>query len=510
MSDINIISDNKRLALNTILLYVRMLLLMVISLYTSRLILNALGVDDFGIYNVVGGIVVVLGFINNAMAGSTQRFLNFEMGKKDEKGLKKVFSTSIHIHLLVSILTIALAETIGLWFLNTKMNIPEARIIAANYIYQFSVITCIFNFLTVPYNASIIAHERMTAFTYISIIEGMLKLAVASAVYFATWDKLICYGLMMLLAGLINNFFWVSYAYRHFIECKKISIHFYKDKMKAMLSFSGWTIFGNLGYILHTQGIAIIINIYFTVAVNAAQGIANQVNGVIQQFLNNFLLALNPQLVKSYAAGEIEAMHKIIVQSCKFAFCLVAFFVVPIIFEAPVILKIWLGVIPDYAIFFVRIVLLILLLNSISCILATSKGATGDIKTYQFTLTTIGAFHLPLTWIAFECGYGPEYSMYVYLVIVIVLQIVRVWFVCNSLKLRKRRLFFEVAVRCGVVLLTGSVLPLLLHLYLSSSLLNSIIICIVGMISITITSWIIVLTKQERHAVISFVTKRLK
>lgn len=200
-------------------------------------------------------------------------------------------------------------------------------------------------------------------------------------------------------------------------------------------------LFGNLGYILHTQGIAIIINMFFTVAVNAAQGIANQVNGVVQQFLSNFLLALNPQLVKSYASGDIEAMHKLIIRGCKFAFCLVAFFIVPLVLETPTILQTWLGVVPEYTVIFVRMVLFILLVNSLSGIFSTSKGATGNIKIYQITLTIIGAFHLPLAWAAFALGYGPEYSMYVYLVIVIILQIVRAWFVCNSLQLSKRRLF---------------------------------------------------------------------
>lgn len=508
MSDTS--ENNKRIAKNTLLLYVRMLLLMVISLYTSRVVLNALGVDDYGIYNVVGGIVVLLAFLNNAMAGSTQRFLNFEMGTQDSDALRRVFSTSIHIHIIVALVVLILGETIGLWFLNTHMNIPELRITAANYVYQFSLITCVLNFLTVPYNATIIAHERMSAFAYISILEGVLKLSVAIAVYYASFDKLIFYGSLMLFVGLINNSCYATYAFRHFAECRGVSRRINKDKMREMLSFSGWTIFGNLGYILHTQGIAIIINMFFTVAVNAAQGIANQVNGVVQQFLSNFLLALNPQLVKSYAAGDIETMHKLIIRGCKFAFCLVGFFVVPLVLETPTILQTWLGFVPEYTVVFVRMVLIILLVNSLSNILATSKGATGNIRTYQITVTTIGAFHLPLAWVAFALGYGPEYAMYVYLAIVIVLQIVRAWFVCNSLNLSKRRLFSEVVLRCFLVLLIGSVLPVLLHFYLPVSLVSSIIICIVGMGSVAIASLLIALTPHERQVVYAYVGKVVK
>ncbi|MBS5876524.1 MAG: holin [Prevotella sp.] len=502
--------NNKRIAKNTLLLYIRMLLLMVISLYTSRIVLNALGVNDYGIYNVVGGIVVILAFLNNAMAGSTQRFLNFEMGMQDSNALQKVFSTSIHIHVIVALIVLILGETIGLWFLNTNMNIPETRITAANYVYQFSLVTCIANFLTVPYNATIIAHERMSAFAYLSILEGVLKFSVAIAIYYSPFDKLVFYGLLMLFVGLINNICYATYAYRHFTECKGISKQINKDKMHKMLSFSGWTIFGNLGYILHTQGIAIIINMFFTVAVNAAQGIANQVNGVVQQFLSNFLLALNPQLVKSYASGDIEAMHKLIIRGCKFAFCLVAFFIVPLVLETPTILQTWLGVVPEYTVIFVRMVLFILLVNSLSGIFSTSKGATGNIKIYQITLTIIGAFHLPLAWAAFALGYGPEYSMYVYLVIVIILQIVRAWFVCNSLQLSKRRLFSEVVVRCSLVILIGSILPALLHMYLPTSLVSSIITCIVGMISVAVSSLFIALTPHERQVVHAYVEKIIK
>lgn len=508
MSDTS--QNNKRIAKNTLLLYVRMLLLMVISLYTSRVVLNALGVDDYGIYNVVGGIVVLLAFLNNAMAGSTQRFLNFEMGTQDSDALRRVFSTSIHIHVIVALVVLILGETIGLWFLNTHMNIPELRITAANYVYQFSLITCVVNFLSVPFNATIIAHERMSAFAYISILEGVLKLSVAIAVYYASFDKLIFYGSLMMFVGLINNSCYATYAFRHFAECRGVTRHINKDKMREMLSFSGWTIFGNLGYILHTQGIAIIINMFFTVAVNAAQGIANQVNGVVQQFLSNFLLALNPQLVKSYAAGDIEAMHKLIIRGCKFAFCLVAFFVVPLVLETPTILQTWLGIVPEYTVVFVRMVLLILLVNSLSGIFSTSKGATGNIKIYQITLTIIGAFHVPLAWGAFALGYGPEYAMYVYLAIVIILQVVRAWFVCNSLNLSKRRLFSEVVLRCSLVFLIGSVLPAFLHLYLPVSLVSSIIICIVGMVSVAIASLLIALTPHERQVVYAYVGKVVK
>lgn len=504
------VQNNKKIAKNTLLLYIRMILLMGISLYTSRVVLNQLGVDDYGIYNVVGGIIVVLSFLNGAMAGATQRFMNVEMGRRDMQALRRVFSTSIHIHIMVSVVVLILAETIGLCFLNTQMNIPSGRMYAAQWVYQLSVASAIVGIVSIPFNAAIIAHEKMSAFAYISIFEGTMKLLIAFSLMIANVDKLILYAILIFIVGIINRIIYGIYCSRHFEECRNTSWNIDRPMMRQMLSFSGWTIFGNLGYILHTQGIAIVINLFFNVAVNAAQGIANQINGIVTQFVGNFLTALNPQVVKTYAAGELDNMHNLIIRGCKIAFCLLAFFVIPLVLEAPTILSVWLGVVPKYAVLFVRLVLIISLCNSFSGLLATAKGATGDIKNYQITLTTIGAFHLPLAWLAFELGCGPEYSMYIYLFIVIILQIVRVWFVCNSLHLSKRRLFVEVVMRCLGVFVMSLILPIILHYSLSVSLLSTILICFTSMACVVITTLFIALTQHERDLLISFVANKIK
>lgn len=504
------IQNNKKIAKNTLLLYIRMILLMGISLYTSRIVLNQLGVDDYGIYNVVGGIIVVLSFLNGAMAGATQRFMNVEMGRRDMQALRRVFSTSIHIHIMVSVVVLILAETIGLWFLNTQMNIPSGRMYAAQWVYQLSVASAIVGMVSIPFNAAIIAHEKMSAFAYISIFEGTMKLLIAFSLMIANVDKLILYATLIFIVGIINRIIYGIYCSRHFEECRNTSWDIDRPMMRQMLSFSGWTIFGNLGYILHTQGIAIVINLFFNVAVNAAQGIANQINGIVTQFVGNFLTALNPQVVKTYAAGELDNMHNLIIRGCKIAFCLLAFFVIPLVLEAPTILSVWLGVVPEYAVLFVRLVLIISLCNSFSGLLGTAKGATGDIKNYQITLTTIGAFHVPLAWLAFELGCGPEYSMYIYLAIVIILQIVRVWFVCNSLHLSKRRLFVEVVMRCLGVFVMSLILPIILHYSLSVSLLSTILICFTSMACVVIATLFVALTQHERDLLISFVTNKIK
>ena len=280
--------------------------------------------------------------------------------------------------------------------------------------------------------------------------------------------------------------------------------------MKQMLSFSGWTVFGNLGYILHTQGIAIVINMFFTVAVNAAQGIANQVNGIVTQFANNFLVALNPQVVKTYAAGELNQMHNLIIRGCKMAFCLIAFFVIPLVLEAPTMLKVWLGIVPEYAVVFMRLVLLISLINSFSSLLAASKGATGNIKNYRITLTLIGALHLPFAWLAFELGGSPEYSMYVYLVIVIVLQALRIWFVCRSINLSITRYNREVLVKCAAVLMVSSAVPVTMHIMLEQSILTTLSVVTISVIGVGLSTFFIGLTSTERNAVLKPIQKKFK
>lgn len=501
--------NNKRIVRNTLMLYIRMFLLLVINLYTSRVILRELGVDDYGIYNVVGGIVVILSFLNNAMAGGTQRFMNVEMGKKNQNALNKVFSTSQQIHFFVALAVLIIAETIGLWFLNNEMNIPILRMEAANWVYQFSVFAALLGIFTVPYNAAIISHEKMSAFAYISILEASLKLAVAFAIIWSPFDKLIFYAFLVFAIGFVNCCIYAVYGIRHFTECRKTTIHIDKPMMKQMLSFSGWTIFGNLGYILHTQGIAIVINMFFTVAINAAQGIANQINGVVTQFTNNFLIALNPQVVKTYAAGEYEQMHNLIIRGCKMAFCLMAFFVIPLILEAPTVLKIWLGIVPDYAVIFVRLILLISLVNSFSSLLATAKGATGNIKIYQISLTLIGALHIPFAWLSFELGAGAEYSMYVYLVLVIIMQFVRIWFVCRSVNLSIRTFILKVLIRCFLVIVLSSIIPILLHILLYPSLLTTIIVGGVSVVGVVFSTLFVALTTSERNALLKPILTRI-
>ena len=501
--------DNKRIAKNTLLLYARMLVMLCVSLYTSRVVLKVLGVEDFGIYNVVGGIVSILTFLNTSMAGATQRFLNVELGRNNTDGVIKVFRTAQVIHVGVAIVVLLLAETIGLWFLNTYMQIPADRMHAANFVFQFSIITFMVSILSVPYNAAIIAHERMSAFAYISIIEVFLKLLIVYLLLIIPFDKLIIYSCLMALVSIIIRMIYSFYCSRHFIECKKFKLEYDKSVLKKMLGFSGWTIFGALGSISHTQGIGLVLNYFFGVAINAAQGIANQVNSVISNFVTNFMTALNPQIVKSYTSGELDSMHKLLMRGCKLGFFLVAFFAIPLIFEAPVILSIWLHEVPEYTVIFVRIILLTTLCASFASPLAAAKGATGNIRNYQIILTTIGWMHVPVSFVFFILGFPPQYAMYVYLFLMIVMQVCRIQMVCRSIRLRITDFYKNVILRCVLVFCVSAIIPLLICLLSAHSMWISIVNIFVSCIMVLFCAYVWGLDVDERHKVYSLIKSKL-
>ena len=297
--------NNKRIAKNTLLLYVRMFFMMGIALYTSRVVLNTLGVEDYGIYNVVGGLVSMFGLLNGSMSSATQRYITFELGKGDGKSLNKIFSLSLQIHALIAIVTVLLVESVGLWFLYNKMTIPPERMTAAFWVLQASALTFIFSIMSVPYNADIIAHERMSAFAYISIIEAVLKLAIVYMLLVVPFDKLIVYAILLAVVQLSIQFCYMVYCHRHFPESRYRHVKDWR-LFKEMTSFAGWNMFGGLSSISFNQGLSMLLNVFFGPVVNAARAVATQVQGAIQMFITNFQMALNPQIVKTYAQGEFE------------------------------------------------------------------------------------------------------------------------------------------------------------------------------------------------------------
>ena len=398
--------NNKRIAKNTLLLYFRMLLLMVITLYTSRVILNALGVQDYGIYNVIGGLVAMFSVLSNSLSSAISRFITFELGKGDTAKLKVVFSSSVTVQIALCILIVVIAETGGVWFLNSKMNIPAERMTAANWVLQFSIATFAINLISVPYNAAIIAHERMSAFAYISILEAAGRLAIAFLISLSPIDKLTFYSILMCLVALIIRLVYGIYCKRHFEEC---NYRFVNDKtvLKQIFSFASWNFMGTGAYMLNTQGVNLLMNIYFGVTVNAARGIATQVEGALRQFVS---------------------------RSAKFSSFLLTFFAVPIILEAPMIFSIWLKEVPEYAVIFFRLSILTAYVDgALANSLLTSVFATGNIKTYQITVSCLGILVFPITWILYLC-HLPVWTTYItYFVVYCVVLVARLYMVKKSI-----------------------------------------------------------------------------
>ena len=346
-------SNNKRIAKNTIILYFRMIITMTVSLYTSRIVLKALGVEDYGIYNVVGGVISMFSILSGSLSAAISRFLTFEIGKRNFERVKIIFSTSINIQIILAFLIIILAEIIGVWFLNNKMVIPEGRLVAANWVLQCSIITFAINLISVPYNAIIVAYERMKAFAYVSIIEVILKLLIVYILLISRLDKLILYAILLLCISIIIRFIYGIYCKIHFKE-SNYSFVFDKELMRSMTGFAGWNFFGAGSHLLMTQGVNMLMNVFFGVAVNAARGIAVQVDGSVMSFVSNFTTALNPQITKSYASEEKGYMFSLMCAGAKYSFFLLLILSLPILFQTETILYIWLGQVPEYACNFIR------------------------------------------------------------------------------------------------------------------------------------------------------------
>src|SRR5690554_4827200 len=340
-------SNSKSIAKNTMFLYVRMILTMGISLYTSRVVLNVLGIEDYGIYSIVGGIVALFSFFNSAMSSATQRFLSYDIGNGDKKKLSQTFNSTVNIHIIIALIIIICAETIGLWFINHKLNIPEDRIEALNWIYQFSLFTFIVTVLQVPFNALLIAREHMKVYAYFSIVEVLLKLIIVYLLFILPFEKLKTYAVLVFCVALIVAILYRVYCRFNFIE-SKYYFYYNKSTYSDLLSFSGWSLFGNIAALARGQGSNIILNIFFGTTVNAAYGITSQVRGAVSVFVSNFQLAVNPRIVKSYAQDKLDECHKLIFQSSKISFFLLFIIVIPIIYNVTFILEIWLKNVPKY------------------------------------------------------------------------------------------------------------------------------------------------------------------
>ena len=493
-------ANNKRIAKNTLLLYVRTLFIMLVTLYTSRVVLNTLGITDYGIYNVVGGVVMMFSVISSSLSSSISRFITYELGHGDFERLKRIFSTSVNIQIGISLVILVLAELFGVWFLNTKMNIPAERLSAANWVLQCSLLSFIINLISVPYNACIIAHERMSAFAYISILEAVLKLAVVYMLLVSPYDKLATYAILLVVVALIIRMAYSLYCRRHFEE-SRYKFVYDKPLVKEMTGFAGWSFFGNGAYMLNVQGVDMLINIFFGVTLNAARGVATQVQNAVMQFVNNFTVAVNPQITKSYAAGEMEYMYKLVCRGARFAYFLLLLFVVPIVCEADYILRLWLKLVPEYAPTFLRLTLFGSLMMLLGNSMQTAISATGHIKKYQLWVTIVGCMVFPLTWIAYQWGFPPTTTYVIYIIIYFLLIFVRVYVAKGIIKFPVKLYLTDVMVRILIVSTVSFVPPSLIIFNMEESFLRLCITCAINLISTTLAISVFGLTKSERKKI---------
>lgn len=436
-----------------------MLLLMLVSLYTSRVTLNTLGIDDFGIYGVVGGVVAMFSLISGSLTAAVSRFITFELGDRDGGRLNQVFSSALNIQIGLALVVFLLAETAGLWFLKTKLVIPADRQAAADWVYQFSILSFCLSLVMVPYNSSIIAHEKMSAFAYISIYDAFGKLAIAYLITVAPIDRLVWYAGLLLAMTLSTQLIYFLYCKRHFSEC---SYHFVFDGslLKKMAGFAGWNFVGSSAAILRDQGGNIVINLFCGPSANAARAIAVQVNGAVSGFVSNFQTALNPQITKTYAAGEYRYMLTLIFQGARLSYFILLLLALPIILNAHYILTLWLGNVPEHATGFVQLTLLFALCEALSGPLITAMLATGNIRNYQLAVGGLNLLNLPLSYLCLRMGYPPESVMAVAVGISVLCLFARLFMLRPLIRLSARAFLRDICLNVLGVTLASAALPI--------------------------------------------------
>ena len=501
------LANNKRIANNTFYLYIRMGLVLVVSLFTTRVVLQSLGVEDYGIYNVVSGFVAMFSFLNTSMSNGVQRFYNFSLGSNYEYTIKDVYNTALQIQCLLAIILLLLLETLGIWYICTQMVIPLERLNAAIWIFQFSVLSLVLLILQIPYSAAIMAYERMDYYAYLSVFDVVAKLGIAYAIKYAETDKLILYGALSLLVSLISFFLYYIYAKRQFhdLEC---DYRIRKQLLKPMLSFSGWNIFGSFAYMIKSQGLNMLLNVFFGPIVNAARGISNMVMSAVQGFQSNIVIAFRPQLVQSYASGDNSRVLNLFYSLSKVSFILLAALSIPIIIELDFILHLWIGdTIPDYTAPFTILVLINMVISSLNTPVSQVVHATGKMKTYQLCTSLMVCAILPVSWVFLKFGFDPISVYWVSLILTIINQIV-----CNLL-LKKifsysiREYFMKVICPCVIFSVLVPIIPYIVSRELSASFLRLILIGIISVAISIVVSYFIVLDKSEKKVILTFIKR---
>lgn len=503
-------SANKRIAKNTLFLYVRMIFVLLVSLYSTRAILTALGVVDYGVFNVVAGFVAMFAFLNSSMTNTIQRFFNFERGNADSSGLNKIYVTSVQIQFSLAVITIMLLEIVGIWYIDNKMVIPAERLSAAVFVFHLSVLSLFLLIVQIPYSAAIVAHESMGYYAIVSMVDAMLKLVIAVVLPYVSYDKLIFYGIAILLISVVNMLLYYTYAKRHYREiCYRNCFH--KDCFRTMMAFSGWNVFGSFAYTMQGQGLNLLMNAYFGPIVNAARGVAYQVQSALSGFTENIAVAFKPQLVESFARQEIVRTRNLMYSMSKLGYLMVYMLSLPIVLEISYILNLWLaGTVPENTEIFTALVLLNMALGSLNIPISQTVQAIGVIKYYQVVRSFIVISALPLSWGCLDFG-APAYMVFVVLVLInFVNQPVSLYLLKKIFPYSYREYLRSVILPCALFSVFTPIIPYGVHCMMDESFARLLLVGLTSAISTVVVSYLVLLSGREKSLVNEVFYKLIK
>lgn len=483
-----------------------MFFIMCITLYTSRVVLNALGIEDYGLYTAVGGFVALFGVISGSLSTAISRFITFELGKGNYIKLKLIFSSSVLIQFLIALLILVLVETVGVWFLNERMTVPEGQLTAANWVLQFSVITFAVNLISVPYTAVIIAHEKMSAFAYISIFDAVGKLLIAYLISVSPTNRLITYSILLCCLAIITRLIYNIYCQKHFEECKFV-LKFDKSITKEIFSFAGWNFIGSCSGLLRDQGINILLNLFCGPAVNAGRGIAMQVSSAINTFTGSFTSALNPQITKQFAKNNYEEWSRLVYRGAKFSCFLLLIPSVPLFFESQTILSLWLSIVPPYTSIFVRLIIVYVFVETISCTLVTLMLATGNIRNYQILVGGCQMLNFPVAYCLLKLEFEPEFTIVGSIVIACICMALRLFMLHRMVRLNIAAFLSQVLVQIIIVALASTIVPIILIEEMSEGINRVCIVIFTSVIWTASMSFFLGCSSGEQKIIITQINK---
>lgn len=502
-------SNTKRIAKNTVFLYFRMLVIMGVNLYTVRVVLDVLGAEDYGIYYVIGGVVTMFSFLNSTLASSSQRFFSYELGRGDFRRLRELFSLNITMLLSFIVVLLIIAETAGLWFINTQLTIPSVKMEAANWVYQFAIFSFIASILTVPYHALIIAHEKMNAFAYISIAEAVVKLLIVFLLMLIPFDRLELYSVLLFFSSAIVTFSYYCYCRKNFSE-SRFRFFWNRERAVEFFSYSGWHFIGSVSVVVQNQGINILLNMFFNPVVNAARAIAYQVNVAINALAANFFVAVKPQIYKSYSTGKIDEMNFLVCQSTKFCFYLILFLAIPVYLEVSYILNLWLNKVPLYTVLFTKLAIINALIDSTNSPAIASALATGRIKKFELCTGILMIMNLPISYVFLKLGYLPQITFCISISISLLTVWIRVFILRNLTGLSVREYNLNVLWPMLKVVMTAFGIPFLLNQYMQEGTIRFFVVGIISLLSTFLAVWKFGLIDSERLMIRDFGKKYFK